>query len=87
MVQELLSFAQVLRHYRRAAGLTQEELAERANLSVRAISDLERGLRTVPQRDTIRLLAQALDVPSAELEAAVRLLHNHGRCNASIMSR
>ena len=72
MVQEQLSFGQTLRHYRRAAGLTQEELAERATVSVRAISDLERGLRTVPQRDTIALLAQALDVPRAELEAAVR---------------
>jgi predicted ATPase/DNA-binding XRE family transcriptional regulator len=67
-----LRFGQVLRHLRKTAELTQEELAERANLSVRAISDLERGLRTVPQRETVELLAQALHVPSEQLEASVR---------------
>ena len=36
------SFGDLLRGYRVAAGVTQEELAERAGLSVRAISDLER---------------------------------------------
>jgi predicted ATPase/DNA-binding XRE family transcriptional regulator len=65
-------FGQLLRHRRKAAGLTQEELAERANLSVRAISDLERGLRSVPQRETVHLLAGALDLPGEQLEAAVR---------------
>ena len=72
MLQEPLTFGDVLRHYRKAAGLTQEALAERADLSVRAVSDLERGLRTVPQRDTTRLLAAALNVPMEDLEAAVR---------------
>jgi DNA-binding XRE family transcriptional regulator len=42
-------FGTLLRRYRLAAGLTQEELAERARLSVRAITDLERGARWVPQ--------------------------------------
>ncbi|MBV9327694.1 MAG: helix-turn-helix transcriptional regulator [Chloroflexi bacterium] len=37
------SFAVLLRQYRLASGLTQENLAERATLSARAISDLERG--------------------------------------------
>jgi DNA-binding XRE family transcriptional regulator len=49
-----------LRPPRFAVGLTQEDLAERATLSARAVSDLERGLRTRPQRETIRLLAEAL---------------------------
>ena len=34
-----------LRNQRVAAGLTQEDLAERSGVSVRAIADLERGLR------------------------------------------
>ncbi len=34
----------LLRH-RIAAGLTQEELAERAALSVRAVGDIERGVK------------------------------------------
>jgi DNA-binding XRE family transcriptional regulator len=37
------SFGELLRDHRRAAELTQEELAERAGVSVRTVSDLERG--------------------------------------------
>ncbi|MGH2410863.1 MAG: helix-turn-helix transcriptional regulator, partial [Chloroflexota bacterium] len=50
-------FALLLRRHRQAADLTQEALAERARLSVRAISDLERGIRRAPRKDTILLLA------------------------------
>jgi len=64
------SFAQVLRCHRRAAGLTQEELAERAGLSARAVSDLERGENRTPRRDTLDLLADALHL-SAEERAAL----------------
>src|SRR5262245_31986879 len=49
-----------LRQHRLAVGLTQEELAERARMSIRAISDLERGVRRTPHKDTLRLLAEAL---------------------------
>jgi len=60
------SFAQLLRRYRRAAGLTQEQLAERAGLSARAVSDLERGENRAPRRDTLDLLADALELPTAD---------------------
>ena len=43
-----------------AAALSQEELAERAGLSPRGVSDLERGARTAPRLETVRLLADAL---------------------------
>ena len=46
-------FAELLRRARRAAGLSQEELAERAGLSARGISDLERGVNRAPRRDTL----------------------------------
>src|SRR5258706_2348414 len=59
-------FAQVLRHHRVAAGLTQEALAERAGLSARSISDMERGLRSAPYQDTVRKLAGALQLSAAE---------------------
>jgi predicted ATPase/transcriptional regulator with XRE-family HTH domain len=49
-----------------AAGLSQEELAERAGLSRRGISDLERGMRRVPYPATVRRLAQALGLDEAE---------------------
>jgi non-specific serine/threonine protein kinase len=69
------TFAQLLQRHRRAAGLTQEELAERAHLSVRGISNLERGVRRLPQRSTLTLLIEALALPEAqraEFEAAAR---------------
>jgi transcriptional regulator with XRE-family HTH domain len=56
------SFGDVLRHLRLAAFFSQEELAERAGLSARAISDLERGVRQGPRPETLRLLADALSV-------------------------
>src|SRR5438046_8409464 len=70
-----LTFGDLLRRFRLASGLTQEELAERAQVSPRAISDLERGLRSRPWRETIQLLAAALKLDPAEraqLEAAAR---------------
>jgi predicted ATPase/DNA-binding XRE family transcriptional regulator len=56
------------------AGLTQEELAERAGLTPHAISALERGARTRPYPHTVRALAEALGLSEAqqgELRAAV----------------
>ena len=50
----------LLKRYRAAAGLTQEELAERAQVSARTVSDTERGLRTSIYRDTATRLAIAL---------------------------
>lgn len=70
-----VAFATLLRRYRRAAGLSQEALAERAGLSARAVSDLERGVRRAPYRETVHLLAGALclcDEDRAALEAAVQ---------------
>ena len=52
----------VLRGLRETAGLSQEELAERAGLSPHAISALERGTRTRPYPHTVRSLAAALDL-------------------------
>ena len=46
------SLAGRLRALREAAGLSQEDLAERAGLSSHAISALERGVRTRPYPHT-----------------------------------
>jgi predicted ATPase/DNA-binding XRE family transcriptional regulator len=53
------SFGELLRRHRTAAGLTQEELADRAELSVRGLRYLEHGLRR-PNRDTVQRLVDAL---------------------------
>ena len=68
------SLAELLRTLRERAGLTQEELAERAGLTPHAISALERGARTRPYPHTIRALGDALrltEVEKAQLRAAV----------------
>jgi predicted ATPase/transcriptional regulator with XRE-family HTH domain len=65
-------FAELLRQHRRAMGVTQEELAERAGMSARGISDLERGARSHPHRETVRLLAEALGLSGAARSAFVR---------------
>ena len=69
------SFGTLLRRYRMAVGLTQEGLAARAGLSTRGVSDLERGLKQTPRRETVRMLADALELSApkrALLEAVVR---------------
>ena len=62
-------FGDQLRQHRSAAGLTQEELAERAGLSRRGIADLERGARRSPHPDTVRRLGHALALDTTELAA------------------
>lgn len=64
-----LSFGALLRHHRLAAQLTQEELAERAGISARSVSDIERGISRAPQKATVRFLADALRLADDEREA------------------
>ena len=55
--------------------MTQEELAESAGLTSRAISYLERGEVTTPHKDTVRLLANALRLTGqarAQFQSAAR---------------
>jgi transcriptional regulator with XRE-family HTH domain/tetratricopeptide (TPR) repeat protein len=52
-----------LRQQRVAAGLTQEDLAERSGVSVRAIADLERGRTKRPYPSSVKALVRALGLP------------------------
>jgi predicted ATPase/transcriptional regulator with XRE-family HTH domain len=64
-----------LKKLRAAAGMTQEELADRAGISARTVSDVERGLRMVVHGDTARRLASALglgDEDRARFDALAR---------------
>ncbi len=65
------SFGALLRRFRAMAMLSQEALAERAGLSLRAISDLERGVRTRPYLETVRMLADALALTGDDRAALV----------------
>ena len=60
------SFAGLLRMYRRRSGLSQTELAEKARISSRAISDLERGVRSRAYHPTVEALAAALSLGEEE---------------------
>ncbi|MDQ4128058.1 MAG: helix-turn-helix domain-containing protein [Actinomycetota bacterium] len=59
-------FGAQLRDLRETAGLTQEELAERAGLTAKTISLLERGERKRPHPHTVRTLADALGLSKGE---------------------
>ena len=86
--QPVLGFAGLLRQLRVEARLTQEEMAQAAGLSLRCVSDLERGINRTARKDTAVLLAGALGLaepmvalfvaaargraPVAEVHAAMR---------------
>jgi len=75
MTQTAADFGTLLRKFRSGAGFSQEELAERARISAKAVSALERGFRKTPYRETVRLLAEALALGAGEraaLENAAR---------------
>ena len=65
------SFGVRLRRAREAAGLSQEELAERAGLSPNTVGGLERGEHRRPYPATIRALADALGLTDAERAALI----------------
>jgi transcriptional regulator with XRE-family HTH domain len=74
VIPEATTFAILLRRHRLARSLTQEQLAERAQITAKAVGALERGERRRPYPHTVRSLARALaldDGERAELENAV----------------
>jgi len=97
--QPSLTFAGLLRRLRTEAKLTQEELAAAAGVSVRSVSNLERGINRTAHKDTALLLAGALgltgraeelfvaaargNVPSAQVLAADGAASRRGVVTAS----
>jgi predicted ATPase/DNA-binding XRE family transcriptional regulator len=70
-----LTFGELLRRHRAAAGVTQEDLAGRTGLTPQAIGLLERGKRRRPHAYTVQKLAEALGLGGHDLaafEAAAR---------------
>ncbi|MFI6262128.1 helix-turn-helix domain-containing protein [Micromonospora sp. NPDC051006] len=62
-------FGLLLRRHRSDAGLTIEELSAASGVSVRAISDMERGRSHVPQRRTVEALVRGLGLPESAATA------------------
>ena len=59
------AFGRRLKSMREAAGLTQEQVAERTRGDAKYLSALENG-RSSPTLDTIMALAKALNVPASD---------------------
>jgi len=79
--QAALSFGGMLRQLRAEARLTQEELAEAAKVSPRAVSDLERGVNRTARKDTAEMLASALGLVGPTRESFVAAAR--GRASAA----
>jgi transcriptional regulator with XRE-family HTH domain len=66
MTDRQRSIQGVLKQARWSTGLTQEELAARCGVSVRTISDIERGHVVRPRATTLRQLALGLTLSDEE---------------------
>ena len=80
--------------FRRAAAaaagrgrLTQEELAEAAQLSPRSVSDLERGINRTARKDTAELLAGALGLAGPARELFVAAARGRGPAEDVLAAR
>jgi transcriptional regulator with XRE-family HTH domain len=62
MTGALMSIAEKLLELREAAGLSQQDLAVAAGLSVSVVSKIEQGTNTDPRLNTLKALARALNV-------------------------
>ena len=82
-----LGFGGLLRQLRDDAGLTQDELAEAARVSQRAISDLERGINRTARKDTALLLAGALGLDGQARDLFVAAARGRGTVEAVLAAR
>ncbi len=57
----------VVRELREARGLTQAQLAEKAQVALSYVTVIEAGQRGSPSRQILYRLARALDVPAKRL--------------------
>ena len=64
-------YGELVRQKRRASELTEENLAERIEMSDRQIRNIEKGI-TIPKLDTVIKIGTALDMNLGELNALGR---------------
>ncbi|MFI7470155.1 tetratricopeptide repeat protein [Nonomuraea sp. NPDC049646] len=68
-----MKLAESLLAYRKREGVTQQDLAGRAGVSVRTLRDIERGLLRDPRARSVRLVAEAAGLSVAEPDPALRI--------------
>jgi predicted ATPase/transcriptional regulator with XRE-family HTH domain len=73
-----------LRRLRKEARLSQQELADRAGLSLNAVSALERGARKHPYPHTVRSLADALGLSEEERTSLLATVPGRGKTGATV---
>ena len=81
------SLAEQIKTLRTAADFTLETLAERSGISARAISDIERGVSTSPQRRTVLALVDALNVDTAARDGLLRAARAQRRSQDAVEDR
>jgi transcriptional regulator with XRE-family HTH domain len=77
----------VVRVRRRAVGLTQQELADLAQISLGTVRDLEQGRTHRPGRGSVTKLAGALGLDAAGLQALMRSAPGPGRSEGTRRQR
>jgi len=73
----------LLRSHRESAGLTQEDLAARAGVSARTVSDVERGLRSRLYPDTAERFVSALALDPDSRNAFLQAARGRGRAETA----
>ncbi len=67
MLTTVATTGEKLRRLRRGRAMTQEALAEKADISPSTVVEIENGKRKSPHPGTLGKLARALDVSPADL--------------------
>lgn len=76
-----MNTGETLRRHRIRAGLSQQQLAERAGVSLRGLRDIERGRVRAPRARSITALAAGLGLSAAERHALLAAMRaQEGEC-------
>ena len=66
MSQIKIKFGKRLKNLRKISGLTQEKLADKIDMSIDSVSNIERGIHG-PQLETLEKIAAVLDIRLMDL--------------------
>jgi len=87
VIEPGVSLGTQIKTLRGSAGLTLEALAEHSGISARAISDIERGVSTSPQRRTVLAVVDALKPDAATREKLLKTARDQRRSSGLVEDR